>query len=80
MKKKKKKKQQNVGRTSLSGTIAVNIKHTLGDFQKTRIVLVVNILKSITLFLIRTSTTFGAEAERSYYFWQFEPEMFLRCS
>ena len=32
-----------------------------------------------TLFFIRTSN-FGAEAERSYCFWQFEPEMFLRCS
>ena len=30
-------------------------------------------------FLVRTSN-FGVEAERSYYFWQFEPEKFLRCS
>ena len=30
-------------------------------------------------FYIRTSN-FGAEAERSYCFWQFEPGMFLRCS
>ena len=30
-------------------------------------------------FFIRKST-FGAEAERSYCFCQFEPEMFLRCS
>ena len=29
-----------------------------------------------TLFFITTSN-FGAEAERSYCFWQFEPEMFL---
>ena len=29
-----------------------------------------------TLFFIRTSN-FGAGAERSYFFWQFEPEMFL---
>ena len=32
-----------------------------------------------TLFFIRTSN-FGAEAERSYYVWQFEPEKFFRCS
>ena len=32
-----------------------------------------------TLFFIRTSN-FGAEAERSYCFCQFEPEIFLRCS
>ena len=32
-----------------------------------------------TLFYIRTYN-FGAEAERSYYFWQFEPEKFLRYS
>ena len=30
----------------------------------------------ITLFFYN----FGAEAERSYCFWKFEPEMFLRCS
>ena len=34
--------------------------------------------KRYTLFFIRTSN-FGAEAERSYCFCQFEPEMFLRC-
>ena len=32
-----------------------------------------------TLFFIRTSNL-GAEAERSYHFWQFEPEKFSRCS
>ena len=32
-----------------------------------------------SFFYIRTSNL-GAKAERSYCFWQFEHEMFLRCS
>ena len=38
--------------------------------------IIIIIIIILFIFLIRTSN-FGSEAERSCYFWQFEPEKFL---